>query len=83
MRREPFFGQIPTSVGNPRDLQGEVRRLGLRDQLQQVVNLRGVTTINHPVHGTISISDDVARSLLSSGATDSQLLRYKLRLFQH
>lgn len=82
MRREPIFGQIPTGVGHSGKLQGEIRQLGVRDQLQQVVNLRGVTTINHPVHGTIQVDKDVANELLNSGATEAQLLRYKLRLFQ-
>jgi hypothetical protein len=30
-----------------RKLDGQIRSLTLRDQLQQVINLKGVNTINH------------------------------------
>lgn len=81
MERNAIFGQIPANVGFS-GVDGVTRRLDLRDQLQQVINLRGVTTIDHPVHGTIPVSNERASELLSSGATDGELTRYKLSLFQ-
>ena len=81
MERNVIFGQIPASVGFTRT-EGTVRELNLRYKLQQVLNLRGVTTIDHPVHGTIQVSDERAAELLSSGATNEHLIRYKLSLFQ-
>ena len=71
-------GQIPSNVGF-RSTQGHIRKLTLRDQLQRVINLRGVNTINHPVHGEIKISNDTARGLLDSKLTDAEIVRLKLK----
>ena len=81
MERNAIFGHIPSNVGFT-TTEGTTRVLGLRDQLQQVVNLRGVTTINHPVHGTIEVTEQRAAELLRNGVTNGELIRYKLSLFQ-
>lgn len=75
-------GQIPSNVGF-RSTQGHIRKLSLRDQLQRVLNLRGVNTITHPVHGEIKVSNDTARGLLDSTFTDAEIIRLKLNHFNN
>lgn len=64
-----------------RNLSGEIRRLSIKDQLQQVVNLRGVNTINHPIHGVINVTRSNAIALLNSGLSEGHLIRLKVKLF--
>jgi hypothetical protein len=64
-----------------RKLDGQIRSLTLRDQLQQVVNLRGVNTITHPIHGVIPVSELSARSILDSDLEEGHLIRFKASEF--
>lgn len=56
-------GQIGANVGFAQT-SGQSRQLTLRDQLQRVVNLRGVNHIHHDTHGEMSITKETALSLL-------------------
>jgi hypothetical protein len=64
-----------------RKLDGQIRSLTLRDQLQQVINLRGVNTITHPIHGVIPVSELSARSILDSDLEEGHLIRFKASEF--
>lgn len=72
-------GKIQNSVGFTATA-GTVRNLTIREQLLRVINT-GITTINHPVHGTIEVTKGHAIALVDT-YQEGHLLRFKASLFQ-
>jgi hypothetical protein len=74
-------GKINQSVGHPQTLSGAVRSLTLREQLNRVVNFKGINEVDHPIHGKLEVSSSVADDLLYR-FEEGELVRLKRSFFE-
>lgn len=57
-------GKINSNVGHPKALSGSIREFNVTEQLQRILNFRGINEIKHPVHGKLTVPSAVADYLL-------------------
>lgn len=74
-------GKINQSVGHPHTLSGAVRSLTLREQLNRVVNFKGINEVDHPIHGKLELSSSKASELLDR-FVEGELIRLKRSFFE-